>query len=99
MVDGAVGFAKVARSGLRAEAAVGPLRTRRMELSILSPESPTVPGIPQTTADYPGVASLSPMMPATMRPRLARRPALADSPNRMMPRMAVPTAPTPTHTA
>ena len=46
-----------------------------------------------------GVASLSPTMPATMSPRLARRPALADSPSSTMPSTAVPTAPTPTQTA
>lgn len=43
--------------------------------------------------------SLRPTIPATMRPRLTKRPGFAGSPNSTMPRMAVPTAPTPTHTA
>ena len=46
-----------------------------------------------------GVASFSPMMPQTIRARLNRRAGLAGSPNRMMPRIAVPTAPTPTQIA
>src|SRR3546814_426953 len=39
------------------------------------------------------------MMPARIRPRLMIRPAFAGSPISTMPRMAVPTAPTPTQTA
>ena len=46
-----------------------------------------------------GEASFSPMMPSTIRPRLSSRPGLAGSPSNTMPRMAVPIAPTPTHTA
>jgi len=34
-------------------------------------------------------------MPATISPMLARRNAVAGSPNRMMPSVAVPTAPIP----
>lgn len=48
---------------------------------------------------HAGVASLRPTMPATIRPRLRMRPVLAGSLKSTMPRMAVPTAPTPTHTA
>src|SRR6185437_7043996 len=45
------------------------------------------------------VTSLSPTIPATMSPMLARRAAVAGSPNNAMPRIAVPTAPIPVHTA
>src|SRR5690606_18662203 len=44
-------------------------------------------------------ASLRPMMPATISARLSTRPRFAGSPNSTMPRIAVPTAPTPTQTA
>ncbi len=47
----------------------------------------------------PGVASLRPMIPATIRTMLAMRNPWAGSLNSTMPRMAVPTAPMPTHTA
>lgn len=47
----------------------------------------------------PGVASLSPTMPAMMNPTLTSRSALAGSANSTMPRITVPTAPTPTQTA
>ncbi len=46
-----------------------------------------------------GVASLRPITPATISTRLTMRPALAASPSSTMPRMAVPNAPMPTHTA
>jgi ribonuclease T len=44
-------------------------------------------------------ASFRPMMPATISARLTIRPAFAGSPSSTTPRIAVPTAPTPTHTA
>src|SRR5574338_305510 len=46
-----------------------------------------------------GDDSLRPTMPATISARLAMRPAVAGSPSSTMPRIAVPTAPTPTQTA
>ena len=47
---------------------------------------------------YAGVASFRPMMPATIRSTLPRRARSAGSPNSAMPRITVPTAPTPTQT-
>lgn len=43
--------------------------------------------------------SLSPTMPATINATLNSRAGLADSPKRKIPRITVPTAPMPTHTA
>jgi len=43
--------------------------------------------------------NFSPAMPATIRPIEARRAAVAGSPNRYMPRIAVPTVPMPVQTA
>lgn len=43
--------------------------------------------------------SLSPMIPATIRPMQARRKAVAGSPSRTMPSAAVPTVPMPVQTA
>lgn len=71
-----------------------PARRRGVEPGML-PDAPCHAKRPP----YAGVASFSPTMPATIRPRLTSRPALADSPNSTMPSRAVPTAPTPTQTA
>ena len=45
-----------------------------------------------------GVATFNPMIPAITRPMLASRSAFAGSLKRTMPRITVPTAPTPTQT-
>ena len=45
-----------------------------------------------------GVASFRPTMPAMIKATLTSRAALAGSPSKMMPRITVPTAPTPTQT-
>ena len=49
--------------------------------------------------DLRQVTSFSPTIPATISPMLARRNAVAGSPNRTMPSVAVPTAPMPVQTA
>ncbi|MGY3459562.1 PiT family inorganic phosphate transporter [Bradyrhizobium sp. LM3.4] len=51
------------------------------------------------STDLHQVTSFSPTIPATISPMLARRNAVAGSPNRMMPSVAVPTAPMPVQTA
>ncbi len=55
--------------------------------------------VPRPAPDHAGVASLRPITPATINPRLTRRPVLVESPSSTMPRMAVPTAPIPTQIA
>src|SRR6185437_103432 len=49
--------------------------------------------------DHAGDSTFSPTMPPTMRARQRRRPASCGSPKRIMPRIAVPQAPMPVHTA
>ena len=51
------------------------------------------------TRPQAGVASFNPTIPATISAIEARRIGSINSPNRMMPRMAVPTAPMPVQTA
>ena len=48
---------------------------------------------------YCGETILSPTIPATISPMQPSRIAVAGSANRMIPRIAVPAAPTPVHTA
>ncbi len=54
---------------------------------------------PGETAQDAGLNSFSPRMPETISARQTSRPAVAGSLNSRMPTMAVPTAPTPVHTA
>lgn len=54
---------------------------------------------PNEDAQCVGVNSFSPRMPETIRARQTSRPAVAGSLNSRMPTTAVPTAPTPVHTA
>jgi membrane glycosyltransferase len=53
----------------------------------------------ETAPQWAGVNSFSPRMPETISARQTSRPAVAGSLNSKMPTIAVPTAPTPVHTA
>jgi membrane glycosyltransferase len=62
---------------------------------LLTPGETRAPTAPQ----WVGVNSFKPRMPETISARQTSRPAVAGSLNTRMPTMAVPTAPTPVHTA
>ena len=55
--------------------------------------SPAAPGTPQS------VTTFNPTIPATISPTHASRASVAASPNSAIPRITVPTAPIPVHTA
>lgn len=101
-VDSDDGVLRVVGPGTAAENPLGSPST--MHPSRAPTNCHTRPGVNERAAacrleNQLGVASLSPTTPATISPRLNKRPGVAGSPNNTMPSTAVPTAPMPTHTA